>query len=187
MAAFLSAPAAGFAFSAAASTGTLETMQPSTGNTTHILHGTRIGAQGKIRLGVSVVLRDGSGANVLLTRRSDNGLWCLPGGMVDPGESVSETCEREMLEETGLTVRVSRLVGVYSDPDMLIVYPDGNRLQVVVLCFAAERLGGELGLSDETTGIRFFPVEDAVRMDLFHGHAGHLRDALTGQAAPFIR
>lgn len=162
-------------------------MQPSTDKTTQIVHGERAGARGKIRLGVSIVLLDESGANVLLTERSDNGFWCLPGGMVDPGESVSETCAREMLEETGLSVRARRLVGVYSNPDSLTIYPDGNQLQVVVLCFEAERLSGELVLSDETTGIRFFPVEEAVGMDLFHGHAGHLRDALAGQPSPFIR
>jgi ADP-ribose pyrophosphatase YjhB (NUDIX family) len=164
-----------------------ETTHPSTENITRIVHGKRVGAQGKLRLGVSVVLLDESKANVLLTQRSDNGLWCLPGGMVDAGESVSETCEREMLEETGLVVRVRRLVGVYSDPDALIVYPDGNRFHVVVLCFEAERLGGELVLSDETTDIRFFPVDEALGMDLFHGHAGHLQDALDGRHAPLIR
>ena len=162
-------------------------MQPSAGNQTRVVHGERIGAQGKLRLGVSAILLHESGANVLLTQRSDNGQWCLPGGMLDPGESISETCEREMLEETGLVVRVKRLVGVYSNADLLTVYPDGNRSQVVVLCFEVERLDGQVALSDETTAIRFFPVEEAVGMDLFHGHAGHLRDALAGQPLPFMR
>jgi 8-oxo-dGTP pyrophosphatase MutT (NUDIX family) len=166
-------------------------MHPSTvnetGTETRVVHGPRVGRQATIRLGVSLVLFDDGGAKVLLTQRSDNGRWCLPGGMMDPGESICETCEREMREETGLVVQVKRLVGVYSDPDMLIVYPDGNQFHVVVLCFQVERLGGELSLSDETTGIRFFPVEEAIAMDLFHGHAGHLRDALAGQSAAVIR
>jgi 8-oxo-dGTP pyrophosphatase MutT (NUDIX family) len=41
---------------------------------------------------------------VLLTRRTDNGRWCLPGGGIDSGESAAEACEREALEETGLVV-----------------------------------------------------------------------------------
>jgi 8-oxo-dGTP pyrophosphatase MutT (NUDIX family) len=162
-------------------------MQPPTNNETRTIRGDRVGKQGALRLGVSTVLLDEGGANVLLTRRRDNGMWCLPGGMVDPGESVSETCAREMREETGLVVRVKRLVGVYSDPDLLIVYPDGNRSQVVVLCLQVDHVGGELQLSDETTDIRFVPVDEALGMELFHGHAGHLRDALQGQLTAFIR
>lgn len=162
-------------------------MQPSTGMRTHVVQGDRIGAQGKIRLGVSAVMLDDSRANVLLTPRSDNGQWCLPGGMIDPGESVSETCEREVLEETGLVVRAKRSVGVYSNAHLLTVYPDGNQLQVVVLCFEAERLCCQAVVSHETTDIRYFPVGEAMAMDLFHGHAGHLRDALEGRETPFLR
>ena len=146
---------------------------------TTVVHGDRAGKNGKIRLGCSAVLLDETGSQVLLTRRSDNGMWCLPGGMIDPGESVTEACERE--------VRVVRLTGVYSSRDMLTIYPDGNKVQVVVLTFLVERIGGELGLSDETTDMRFFPVAEAVQMDLFHGHAGHLRDAVAGQTATFVR
>jgi 8-oxo-dGTP pyrophosphatase MutT (NUDIX family) len=44
------------------------------------------------------------GERLLLTKRSDNGQWCLPGGGIDPGERPAEAAEREVLEETGLTV-----------------------------------------------------------------------------------
>jgi len=154
---------------------------------TRILFGDRICKQGKIRLGCSAVLFDEKREKVLLTRRADNDQWCLPGGMIDPGESVSEGCEREVWEETGLRVRVARLTGVYSDPNRLTVYPDGNRAHVIVLAFEVEQVGGELGLSDETTEACFFPVAEAVQMDLFHGHAEHIRDMLTGQDEAFIR
>jgi len=133
------------------------------------------------------VLLDETGRRVLLTRRSDNGQWCLPGGRVDAGESVSESIEREVFEETGLRVRARRLSGVYSDPDQLIVYPDGNRVHMIVLTFLVERLSGEMRLSAETTDIRFFPVEEALTMSLFHDHQVQLRDALAGQEAAFIR
>ena len=154
---------------------------------TKVVQGERVGKQGKIRLGCSAVLFDENGESVLLTRRSDNGQWCLPGGMIDPGESVAEGCEREVREETGLDVRVVRLVGVYSDPNLLTIYPDGNAFQVIVLCFMVERLGGEMGLSNETTDIRFFPLPEALQADLFHGHAGHIQDAVAGQVAAFVR
>ncbi len=61
------------------------------------------------------ILPDG---RIVLIRRRDNGLWSLPGGMVDWGEDVPTTIQRELMEETGLElVKIRRLVGVYSAPD----------------------------------------------------------------------
>ncbi len=154
---------------------------------TTVLKGKRITRHGQLRLGCSAVLLDDTGTCVLLTRRADNGQWCLPGGRVDAGESVAESVEREFCEETGLHVQVKRLTGVYSDPDQLVVYPDGNKVHIVVLNFLVERVSGEPSLSSETTDIRFFPVEEAVKMDLFHNHAEHLRDALSGREAAFVK
>jgi 8-oxo-dGTP pyrophosphatase MutT (NUDIX family) len=154
---------------------------------TDVIRADRIGKQARIRLGCSAVLFKSHRTRLLLTRRSDNGQWCLPGGMVEPGESVAEACEREFFEETGLRVRTVKLTGVYSDPDLVTVYPDGNIFQVVVLNFEVELLDGKLGISNETTEARFFPCAEAVEMDLFHGHAGHVQDALSGQEGAFIR
>jgi ADP-ribose pyrophosphatase YjhB (NUDIX family) len=160
---------------------------PSDRNPTRVVRGPRAARDGQIRLGCSAVLLSEDRTRVLLTRRQDNGLWCLPGGMVDPGESVSETCEREVREETGLQVRVRRLVGVYSDPDLLVIYPDGNRAHIIVLCFEVEYLAGVPTESPETLAVDYFPVAEAAEMDLFHGHSQHLRDALALQEAAFIR
>jgi len=154
---------------------------------TYILYGERIGKQGELRLGCSAVLFDKDHVKILLTRRTDNGMWCLLGGMIEAGESVAEGCAREFWEETGLRVRVIRLTGVYSDPHHVVIYPDGNQACIVVLNFEVELLSGEPVLSHETTGVDWFPIHEAVEMDLFHGHADHIRDALTGQDAAFIR
>src|ERR671927_535856 len=93
---------------------------------TQVLYGPRLSKQGQIRLGCSAAIFDEQG-RILLTRRADNGQWCLPGGRMESGESAAEACEREVFEETGLTVHVKRLVGVYSYPDQLVVYPDGKK------------------------------------------------------------
>lgn len=162
-------------------------MQPlSVKNPTRVVYGDRIGKEGKLRLGCSAVLLSGDRQKVLLTRRTDNGQWCLPGGMIDPGESVAEGCQREVFEETGLRVRVVRLTGVYSNPNRLTIYPDGNKAHVIVLNFEVEQVGGELGLSDETTDAQFFPITQAEQMDLFHGHADHIHDTLTGNSGAVI-
>ena len=154
---------------------------------TTILVGERVGKRGRIRLGCSAVLFDPAMEQVLLTRRADNGQWCLPGGAIDPGETVTEACGREFYEETGLRVRVVRLTGVYSTPDQLVVYPDGTRVQIIALNFLVELLGGEMVLTSETTAIRYFPVAEAVSMDLFHSHAERIRDAARGEQAAIIK
>lgn len=70
---------------------------------------------------------------VLLHRRADNGLWGLPGGAVEPGESVREATAREVREETGYTARVVGFAGVDSDRDrrQVVKYPDGNVVSYV--------------------------------------------------------
>ena len=154
---------------------------------TQIFHGERLGRNGKIRLGCSAVIFSRDRQKVLLTRRADNGQWCLPSGGAEPGESAAEACEREVREETGLKVRVERLVGVYSDPNYLIEYEDGKRVQVVAINFEAAILGGEIGLSTETTEINYFPLQEINQMELMLNHRQRILDTLTGQTEAFIR
>lgn len=153
---------------------------------TQIIYGERIARQGKICLGCSAAIFD-KGGRVLLTKRTDNGQWCLPGGGVEAGESVAEACEREVREETGLSVRVKRLVGVYSHPDQLAVYPDGNKSHFVVLHFEAEIISGELGLSDETTDFGYFTLEEVEGLEMLGRHKERILDTLADQQAAFVR
>ena len=154
---------------------------------TQVLYGPRLGREGKIRFGCSAVIFDETRKKVLLTRRADNGLWCVPGGAMESGESVSETCEREVLEETGLKVRAMRLVGVYSNPDELVIYPDGTKVQIVALGFEAEVISGELSLSDETTGFGYFSFDEIETMEFSGNHKQRIHDALENQPETFIR
>ena len=153
---------------------------------TQILYGERLGKQGKLRLGCSAAIFDRNG-RILLTKRADNGQWCLPSGGMDSGESVAEACIREVWEETGLNVRVKRLVGVYSHSDQLAVYPDGNKAQIVALHFEAEVTGGEPGLSDETTDFGYFTLEEIEQLEMFARHRERILDTLAAQSAAFIR
>ena len=154
---------------------------------TQVLHGKRIGKNGSIRLGCSAVIFDEAREKVLLTKRADNGLWCLPSGGVDPGECVEETILREVWEETGLTVRVLRLVGVYSDPDWLVIYDENKARQIVALSFEAEITAGEPGLSDETSEWGYFSLEEVGKLDMLLNHELRIQDAFVEQEAAFIR
>ena len=154
---------------------------------TKVLYGDRLGKTGELRIGCSATIFDEARQKALLTRRTDNGLWCLPGGHMDPGESVEECCVREVLEETGLQVRIKRLTGVYSNPDQLVVYPDGEQAHFVVLNFEAEVIQGELGLSNETSEAGYFSLNEMNSMPLHDRHADRVEDAIKDRKEAFIR
>lgn len=123
--------------------------------------------------------------DVLLTRRVDNGLWCLPSGQMEVGESIADTVVREVMEETGLEVAVERPVGVYSRPHP---YYEQRGLQVVALVFVCRMLGGTLRVSDETTEFGYF-APDALPADTVSTHLERIADAVAvrGGAAFVVR
>ena len=122
-----------------------------------------------------------------MTRRSDNGCWCLPGGGIDPGESVEEACIREVLEETGLIVRVTRLVGVYPSPHKIIEYADGNKYQGVTITFESQMIGGQLCLNKETTEFKYFSADQLDDPELMDGTRERVLDALVDTGEAFIK
>lgn len=107
--------------------------------------------------GVSAVVLDGESgaARVLLGRRSDDGRWALPSGIVEPGEQPADSLAREVLEETRVRVRVDRLVLVTTEPE--ITYPNGDRCQFISMTFRCSYLGGTARVGDEeSTDVRWF-------------------------------
>jgi ADP-ribose pyrophosphatase YjhB (NUDIX family) len=68
-----------------------------------------------IQVAVSAFVLNDAG-QLLLIRRSDNGLYSIPGGGQEVGETITQTVVREVQEETGITVEVTGLIGIYSDP-----------------------------------------------------------------------
>jgi len=154
---------------------------------TRTIFGERIGAQATFRLGASAAIWDETGAKILLVRRADNGQWCLPAGGMDPGERIAETCVREVREETGLEVRVTRLIGVYSSPDVVIQYVDRGPFQIVAAHFEAEVTGGGPATSDETTDLAFFALAEIDSLDVMAHHRERIVDSFQHQAPAFVR
>lgn len=111
-----------------------------------------------VKSGVGVIITDETG-RVLLERRRDNGMWGLIGGGVDPGESVAQCARREALEESGLTVAITGLVGVYSEAGQgrVVTYPDnGDSRHLVDIVLTAKIVSGRLQASDESFEVVFF-------------------------------
>lgn len=123
-------------------------------------------------LTVDAVIRFEDGRIVLIKRGHDPfaGQWAIPGGLVEYGETVEQACVREAKEETGLDIRLDRLVGVYSDPGR---DPRGHTVSVVYL---ATPTGGTLRAdSDAADAVTF---SDWRSLDLAFDHARILADAL---------
>ena len=140
----------------------------------------------ELRPSVAAIIANAEG-HVLLQRRSDNGLWGLPGGSVEIGESVTTAIVREVKEETGLTVEVERLVGVYSDPAFQVVrYKDGNVVHYINTLMRCRVVGGTLQTCDESLELNFF---DPAHLpgDMLATHRIRVEDAVVDRREGFIR
>ena len=93
-------------------------------------------------LSVNVAVADDQG-RVLVIRRSDNDNWALPGGAMDCGESIAQAAVRETKEETGIDCEVTGLVGIYTNPQHVILYTsNGEVRQECSVVFTAGAVAG---------------------------------------------
>jgi 8-oxo-dGTP pyrophosphatase MutT (NUDIX family) len=119
----------------------------------------RVGSRLLLMPGAQVLVVD-SADRVLFQRSRDSGLWELPAGAAEPGDSFRTTAARELFEETGLQVEVEDLVpfASLSEADLhTLTYPNGDVLQCFALCFEARRWSGSLVVAaDEVLEARFF-------------------------------
>jgi len=96
---------------------------------------------------------------ILLGRRSDNGRWAVISGIIDPGEQPAAAAIRECFEETGVTVEIERVSGVYTTP--VVTYPNNDVAQYVITAFRCRPIDGEPRVNDdESTDVKYFPLTD---------------------------
>jgi ADP-ribose pyrophosphatase YjhB (NUDIX family) len=152
-----------------------------------IIYGDRVSKQGKLAIGCSAWIVDPETEKVLLVQRADNKKWAVPGGYMEPGESVSEACQREVLEETGIRVNISHLIGVYNNPHLLVEYPDGNQWQLIILHFAAEFVNGNIAAREETINVGYFSLAETFNLDIGAFDRQRIKDGFNLQNQPFIR
>jgi ADP-ribose pyrophosphatase YjhB (NUDIX family) len=131
-----------------------------------------------IVVAVSGFVLDDAG-RLLMIRRTDSGLHTLPGGRHELGETMTQTLVREVIEETGITVEVTGLIGIYSNPEHVIAFSDGEVRQEFSICFHARPTGGEPRTSDESSEVRWVErtqlrlrdlhVHPSIRLRIEHG------------------
>ena len=126
----------------------------------------------------AVIERDGK---VLLQRRSDNGQWGLPGGILELEETYAQAALREVREETGLLCELTALLGIYHNYDMM--WPNGDRAHTIGALYTARIVGGALRTDEESLELRFFSREELPPL-CFEDHRAALADYFRGVRLP---
>ncbi|MFI6362679.1 NUDIX domain-containing protein [Nocardia sp. NPDC050630] len=125
--------------------------------------------------GGSALVVDEHGA-ILMQRRSDSGNWSFPGGIMEIGETLEQCVIRETKEESGLDIEITGILGIYTDPQHVIAYADGEVRQEFNITFYGRVIGGRIEVSSESTEVKFLrleeletlPVHQTVRLRLQH-------------------
>ena len=95
-----------------------------------------------IAIAVSAFIQDDQ-RKILMIRRTDNDYYSIPGGQLELGETLAQAAVREVREETGIDAEVTGVIGLYSNPNHVIAYGDGEVRQEFSICFRAKALGGQ--------------------------------------------
>jgi 8-oxo-dGTP diphosphatase len=124
----------------------------------------------------ALVVENGRVALIRRGKAPLQGEWSIPGGMLELGETLRQGAEREALEETGLVVRATELLGVFDrvipDSDGKIVY------HYVLIDFLCERVSGDLRAGADAADAKWFTPDEAASLPLAEDTAGVIRAAL---------
>lgn len=123
-----------------------------------------IGTKPLIIVGSAIIVLNEKN-EVLLQLRSDTYDWGLPGGAMELGETIEETAERELREETGLQTDSLQFLGVLSGQDLYYRYPHGDEIYNVINVFQAHRVHGEIQCDEEGLDIRYFPIDKLPKLN----------------------
>ncbi|MFI5563175.1 NUDIX hydrolase [Amycolatopsis japonica] len=138
-----------------------------------------------IAVAVSVFIQDDEG-RILMIRRTDNDLYSIPGGQLELGETLAQAAVREVREETGIECEVTGVVGLYSNPNHVIAYDDGEVRQEFSICFRASPLKGELRTSSESSEVLWVGPESISGLNTHPSTRLRIRNALSDEKAAYF-
>jgi 8-oxo-dGTP diphosphatase len=147
----------------------------------------KIGNDLLILTGTSAVVLNRSN-EVLLQLRSDQNIWTLLGGYLDPGEDVADGIIREAREEAGITIAPERIVAVLSGRDHFHTYDNGHQVAIINICFRCRPLDESTPRpnDDESLAVRYFPPTK-LPDNVFPIHRELILKALSNEPAAYFR
>ena len=101
-----------------------------------------IGHEMLLTVGCGIIIEDNG--RILLQHRVDEDNWCIPGGLMEIGESFEETVKRETFEESGLTITDLKLFGLYSGNNCFVEYPNKDKVYSIQIIFMTKNFNGKL-------------------------------------------
>jgi 8-oxo-dGTP pyrophosphatase MutT (NUDIX family) len=136
------------------------------------------------------ILAVDEGGRLLLQRRRDTGQWAIPMGKMELGETPTECAVRETLEETGITVEPTGLLGIYSDPGYIVAYDDhvdpskfGEVRQEFEITLLGRPVAGSPTKNDEASDVRWFAPGELSALDIHPRMRQQIGDYLAGVRA----
>lgn len=113
----------------------------------------------KILMNAAAAIITDQDHRILLQLRGDDHTWGLPGGIMELGETLEETCTREVLEETGLHIRIQQSLGPYYNRNK--VWPNGDQAHVICFVYHGQVTQGQLTIDgDETLDLQYFTYDN---------------------------
>ncbi len=117
---------------------------------------------------VTAIIFDKSN-RILLAKHADTKRWVAPGGSIEPNEKPVDAVIREALEETGLLVKPTKILGVFGGREFEVVYSNGDRVTYVMTVYECEITGGEPKPDNyETVELRYVGASELADLDLAH-------------------
>lgn len=142
-----------------------------------------VGHRPLILVGSVVIVRNEEGKILLQQRRSPHGVWGLPGGLMELGESTEQVARREVYEETGLTLGTLSLMDVYSGEDQYSKVENGDEFYVVTTVYHTQEYSGILRRNEESLQLAFIDPE-ALPDRMVGSHRNMIQAFLSKQEQP---
>src|SRR3984957_3041523 len=134
----------------------------------------------------NVVVTNDAG-QILMIKRSDNDNWAIPGGAMELGESLTQAAVRETREETGIDCEITGLVGIYTDPQHVILYTsDGEARQEFSIVLTARAIGGTPTPNSESNEDHWIDADQATDRQMDRSMRMRLERFLSSSCQPYL-
>jgi ADP-ribose pyrophosphatase YjhB (NUDIX family) len=145
-----------------------------------------VGTETIVTVGCGAIIEDKEG-RILLQRRKDQNNWCLPGGVMEIGETFLETVIREVEEETNLVIDHPELFGIYSGPSSFKEYPNGDKVFSVQIIFRVKKYTGVLKQEGEESFEHQLFIKNELPSPLNSNQAAFILDWAENAGTPVIK